>query len=505
MVASFPNQDNYPFNTVVYISVGWNDGTFSRGSGALVGRNDILTAAHVVYNPSKTATDIDIYPAYDGAAGPWGAFTSGRWTTNYYQIAFTSDGRLITDAAAYDIAVIGISEAIGDRTGYLGMASYAGSGTYDVLGYPAAQGTRLTLDSGYTSVSNGVFNIGNTYHAPGSSGGPLVNASRQVVGVVSTDSWAARIDLEWDQIRSWISGNDNLLGVAPSEFFIVTNNSTGTTTQVAGSKYSGPVEYLQLQFIGSDASEVVVGTQRNDFIDTKGGTDTVVFSSSRENYRIGMADGWMRVSGPDGNDVLKDVESVKFGASTAITAQSLRNAPGTEELMSFLTGGRLSFELPIEYTGPNNLRYVYPGTDADDIVAGTSSNDFINLAGGNDAVHMGRGDDVVDGGGGSNFLSGDAGSDTFFLDGRFLVPVWSCITDWEIGEGLTLWGWRSGISNASWKENDGLPGYTGATMTADIDGNGSVETAITWTGKTISELPNFEEMEVSGIGVLYFK
>jgi hypothetical protein len=73
-----------------------------------------------------------------------------------------------------------------------------------------------------------------------------------------------------------------------------------------------------------------------------------------------------------------------------------------------------------------------------------------------------------------------------------------------MGEALTLWGWQAGVSKAIWSESDGLEGYKGATMYADIDGNGLVETAITWSGKAIADIPKAAEMEVSGIGVLYF-
>ena len=198
------------------------------------------------------------------------------------------------------------------------------------------------------------------------------------------------------------------------------------------------------------------------------------------------------------------MEWLKFGNEAAITLDSLRGQPGTDELMTFIINGVLGYELPLPYSGPLDLRYVYPGTDQDDVAAGTSSNDFMNLGAGNDAVHMGAGDDVMDGGGGSNFLSGDAGRDSFFLDGRFLVPVWSTITDWNPGETLTLWGWTADVSKSTWIAEGGLPGYTGATFVADLDGNGLVETAVTWTGHTMADLPTPVEMQVSGIGVLYF-
>ena len=44
-MAYFPNQDVSPNNRVVYVQVEWSNGTFSRGSGAFVGANDVLTAA----------------------------------------------------------------------------------------------------------------------------------------------------------------------------------------------------------------------------------------------------------------------------------------------------------------------------------------------------------------------------------------------------------------------------------------------------------------------------
>ena len=234
------------------------------------------------------------------------------------------------------------------------------------------------------------------------------------------------------------------------------------------------------------------------------GADIVIFAAARENYRVGIAGEWVSVRGPDGNDTLRDVELLQFGASAPITVDSLRGQPGTHEMMSFLTSGELVFALPLDYVGPLELKYVYPGTDNDDVVADTPVNDFMNLAGGNDAAQMGAGNNIVDGGGGNNFLTGGPGRDTFFLDGRFHVPVWSCITDWEVGEALTLWGWTAGVSKTAWSDSDGLPGYLGATMFADIDGDGLVETAVTWAGIARAGLPIGREMEVSGIGVLYF-
>jgi serralysin len=256
--------------------------------------------------------------------------------------------------------------------------------------------------------------------------------------------------------------------------------------------------------IGDAGDDILVGGLGDDTLVGGAGTDTAIFSGALQDYRIGILGDRVRVSGPDGYDDLSQIEQLQFGANAPITIDSLRGSPGTDELMPFLVQGQQQFALPIAYNGPLNLKYVYPGTDFDDVVQGTSANDFMNLAGGNDAANMGAGDDTVDGGGVNNFLTGGTGRDDFFLDGRFLVPVWSCITDWEIGESLTLWGWNPGVSVGTWSENNGLPGYTGATFFGDIDGNGLVETAVTWTGRSIADIATVAPSEVSGIGVLRF-
>jgi V8-like Glu-specific endopeptidase len=206
----FPNQDEYPNNCTVYIQVAWDDGTFTRGSGAMVGRNDVLTASHVVYSPGKTAVDIDVFPAYDGAEGPWGSFTDGTWQTNYYEVG-NADKTISKSDSAWDLAVIGLSDAMGDRTGWYGMRSHQDDGTYELLGYPGDQGTKLTGDSGYVNYEDGVYDISNVYHSFGSSGGPILNEANEVCGVVSSTSYGARIDDEWDNLIQWMSANDSLL------------------------------------------------------------------------------------------------------------------------------------------------------------------------------------------------------------------------------------------------------------------------------------------------------
>jgi hypothetical protein len=154
------------------------------------------------------------------------------------------------------------------------------------------------------------------------------------------------------------------------------------------------------------------------------------------------------------------------------------------------------------YNGPvTYLQLQYIGQNKGDIVAGTKFNDFINTMGGDDAIDAGPGDDVLDGGSGSNFLVGGLGTDIFFLDGRGNQPSWSTITDWQTGEQLCLWGWRPGVSKASWVEMDGLGKYRGATLHADLNADGFIDASVTWTGLTHTRLPATVEVD----GLLWLK
>jgi hypothetical protein len=69
------------------------------------------------------------------------------------------------------------------------------------------------------------------------------------------------------------------------------------------------------------------------------------------------------------------------------------------------------------------------------------------------------------------------------------MPTWSTITDWEPGEQLSLWGWLPGVSAAHWVDEDGVAGFRGVTLHADLNGDGTVETSVTWSGRSQADLP----------------
>ena len=169
---------------------------------------------------------------------------------------------------------------------------------------------------------------------------------------------------------------------------------------------------------------------------------------------------------------------------------------------SLFRDGTWSQEAAVSYSGPvSYLQYQLLGRGSGEVAVGTENNDFINLLGGDDAANGGGGDDVLDGGTGSNFLTGGAGFDVFFLDGRSGQTTWSTVTDWQAGEQLSLWGWRPGVSHATWLDRAGTAGYEGATIHCDLDGNGSIDVSVTWSGMMPGALPTAVEFD----GLLWIK
>ena len=262
--------------------------------------------------------------------------------------------------------------------------------------------------------------------------------------------------------------------------------------------------------VGTDGNERLDGGEGDDlFYEWDGtdtlvggtGTDTAIYAGTRASYRIGIAGDTVMVQGSNGIATLTEIEALRFADTGTITLADLRAASGTEDLVTLLANGTPGFVMPTAYTGPLALAYQFTGTDGSDVLSGTTRNDFVYLGTGDDAANMGAGDDIADGGTGSNFLTGGTGRDVFFIDGRSHIPVWSCVTDFEAGEELALWGWLPGTSTGTWGEDGGVPGYTGATFYADIDGNGLVETAVTLTGRTVAQAPTATASE----GLLWFR
>ena len=140
--------------------------------------------------------------------------------------------------------------------------------------------------------------------------------------------------------------------------------------------------------IGNSANNVLRGNGGADQIDGGAGSDTAVFSGNRAQYTItagtevvgGVTYGIITVSGPDGSDILRNVEFLQFADQTVA-------APA-------LTAG-----IRLE------------GDATADTLTGTAFSDWLFGSDGIDTLNGGAGDDRLAGGRGSDTLNGGDGID----------------------------------------------------------------------------------------------
>ena len=212
------------------------------------------------------------------------------------------------------------------------------------------------------------------------------------------------------------------------------------------------------------------------------------------------ANGLITIRTPFGTDTLSNIESVAFSDETVSIEELLGGyAPPVYQT----NAGQITANI---YAGPVDfLHFQMLGTTSGDIVNGSSGNDFVNLLGGDDAVSGGAGQDVLDGGVGSNFLTGGAEADTFFLDGRGGSITWSTITDFSSEDSVNIWGWQQGTSQLILSfDQQGAEGFKGATFHYDLNGNGLIDTSITFSNLTLASMPSPIPDEVAGNGYLLF-
>ncbi|MDQ7733693.1 DUF4214 domain-containing protein [Halomonas sp. SpR1] len=218
------DSNTFPYSAVAYIEATFMDGTRVSGSGALVGRNDVLTAAHVLYDPILgAATDVQVEFGRDGGSLPYGTFEAPE--LNYFELNTERPGFLFQSESEYDVALVSLSDAVGDDIGWFSLGDYSSGESYHVTGYPGVYrdntGPRLMEDSGVTTRIPGydLLDLNNFEINPGNSGGPVWYASSDgpvVVGAVSTDEWAVDVNAHLVTLNQWIQGNDDLISPLPS-------------------------------------------------------------------------------------------------------------------------------------------------------------------------------------------------------------------------------------------------------------------------------------------------
>ena len=218
-----------PYKQVCYIETYFPDGTIARGSGSVVGINDVLTALHVVFDATHGgwATQVVVTPgAYvDDSIGsfgaPFGTYYASNWVGRTTNWDTDGDHLLTIREASQDMALIGLDVNLAAATGgALTVGNSTDSFQATLLGYPADQsGLIQTTGYAYSDFpSTAAYDVGATL-GPGASGGPLLDMSSGtpiINGVLSAgDSSGSYYAATGGFNALWyaqsVSGNNNLL------------------------------------------------------------------------------------------------------------------------------------------------------------------------------------------------------------------------------------------------------------------------------------------------------
>ena len=142
--------------------------------------------------------------------------------------------------------------------------------------------------------------------------------------------------------------------------------------QVRGSAFNDSI-------VGGAGNDTLIGGLGNDTLDGGAGNDVAVFAGTFSQYVVDATgtSGDITVTGPDGTDTVRAIETLQFDDQTYAIIQ---------------------------------------GTAQADTLTGGAGNDALFGGGGNDDLIGGGGDDLLDGGDGADTMAGGDGNDTYIVD-----------------------------------------------------------------------------------------
>ena len=206
-----------PLNMICLVRSRYADGSTYFGTGVFVGPNDVLTASHMVYAPELgAAVEVTAYAGY-GYSDEGTPYKVSNF--NYYRVG-EGDGRIAYSDVHSDVALLTTSGKTGS---WFGMSnqydSYSSALSVKQSGYDSVLASMYWdhyvqgLSSGWvTRLSDSVWDTSLLSIHSGDSGSPVWIDSASgplVIGVVSTQDWAAALDTAMlNTLRGWIAAND---------------------------------------------------------------------------------------------------------------------------------------------------------------------------------------------------------------------------------------------------------------------------------------------------------
>jgi len=388
-----------PYSKTGVVAVVFPDGFIGIGTFSVVGKNDVITAAHIMHNPSRgggvklalfylgadynsSTGNIDYQPYPEILYTP----STGRVLT-YSSLAF-QDGDNFTSTALetpHDVALVGLNSAIGDLAGWLNInplirPSFTKNSSSSLLTSPS---NLTAISIGYPSGSTGMMErtiqpnlgdgdltgnwfvgslgfqgFGDAIIGQGDSGGPLL-VGRDLVGIASAggttpipggfffDSvhisrWAA-ISNHFDEISSAISSNDDLIGQAGQNKVTFDYSQSATLSSQSLSGYSAN-EY----FSGGGGNDTIIAMAGDDTLDGGTGADSLiggagsdafVFAAGHSGQAIGsdIISGFAKGAVGTG-DLIDYTSDLSIGGSAATATKKAAAINQTTGVAAFASG-----------------------------------------------------------------------------------------------------------------------------------------------------------------------
>ena len=331
-------RNTYPYTAIVHILVEWPDG-YGWGTGALVGKNDILTATHVIYSPElggwPTKIRVSFGSDFNGInqnfdETPKNSFVYGRGEFGalaYPSGSFVdaSHGTMRSSESQHDVAMIAISDPIGLDVGWFGMATGRDSPRVSKsVGYPYT-GTGMMYEQvrvvGHPFLD--IYYANTSVMAPGASGGPLFDSDNYIIGVRSSGSstratWAD-LDLHYNELVDYIASNDHFLDKDRILTLAATSNTADEGEQVTFKLYDSIAsrgDQVRYDISGVTAKDISLADAGGYLTFDNNGFATLLVKIEEDNWTEGKETLIFTANGKVANVLINDTSTTPSSQSS---------------------------------------------------------------------------------------------------------------------------------------------------------------------------------------------